>query len=107
MILDSGKAVIGKDGDGPSGTVRLRRQPKAEPPGMTSGTIRKKVEPSRGAGPKRSYAQKALRKVRQDAADVLDNIRTSRVQTASTTTSGKDGVDQAAVEVASEAMALA
>jgi len=109
MIVDSGEVVDERDGAG--GTVRLRRQPKAEESTTPGGTVRKKVDPSRGVRPgfKRSYAREALQRVRRDAADALDNMRASRDDAGASSSKASVGGDDelSRAKVAGEAMALA
>jgi len=114
MIVDVGETVVSsKDqGDtGPGGTVRLRRRTaesakSKQPLEVTAtGTVRKRVDPSRGVGMRRSYAREALQKVRNDAAEVLENIRASRDE--SDGGAGGEGRGTTTTQIAGEAMALA
>jgi len=100
MIVDSGRVEKSSDEEsGVSGTVRLRRRSREEDTGIASGgTIRKKVDPGRGVGVKRSMAREALLKVRREAADRLDNLRTNRLEPGASTEEAK---------IAGEAVALA
>lgn len=106
MIVDDGARVdVSVDeGSGVSGTVRLRRKSEPEPTYVTAGgTVRKKVDPSRGLGPRRSYAREALLKARRNAADAIDNLRTNRLEVSA---SAKAGIGEEA-RIAGEAVALA
>lgn len=114
MIVDVGETVVSSkdEGDiGPGGTVRLRRgtagaaKPKPPLEVTATGTVRKRVDPSRGVGTRRSYAREALQKVRNDAAEVLENIRASRDE--SDGGAGGEGRGSTTTQIAGEAMALA
>ena len=120
MISDEGDAVTeSSSGDeGPSGTVRLRRA--GTTPSSTSttsgGTIRKRVDPSRGAVKRPGgFAREALYRARNEAAQALENIRMNQEEAkanaaaaaaaseANTSNVGDSSIKQAA----GEAMALA
>ena len=100
MIVDSGRVERSVDEEsGVSGTMRLRRRFREEETSVAAGgTIRKKVDPSRGVGVKRSMAREALLKVRREAADRLDNLRTNRLEPGASTEEAR---------IAGEAVALA
>jgi len=110
MIVDEGEAVVEASSSerGPDGTVRMRRAGTTTPAGP-GGTVRKRVDPSRGAMKRPGgFAREALYRARNEAAQALENIRNSQGEAraasgGSTSTTNDSSVSQAA----GDAMALA